>query len=476
MTAPVLRDYQVKGIENLLEAYRGGARAPLLVLPTGGGKTVIFSTVAVSAAHKGKRTLILCHGRELICQATDKLRAAGVEPGIIAPGFPATDALVQVGSVQTLAARIARGATLPPVDLVVLDEAHHVGARTWLSVLDAMPGARILGVTATPIRADGKGLGVEHGGIFDRLVAGPSVAGLIAGGHLVGTKVYAPRRAIDLTGIRTRAGDFDQAALDRIMRESSITGDSVSHYGRHAPGLPAIVFAVSIAHAEEVAAAFRAAGWRAQAVSGATPAAERDAAIQGLATGSVQVLCSVDVFSEGTDVPACSAVILLRPTKSVGLFLQQCGRGLRPAPGKDRCIVLDHAGNVARHGLPEAPREWSLAGAPKKQKAEADEPKDRTCDACGYRHPPAPVCPRCGQRHAGEAREVERVDGELAELTEAERERLMHLRTRPLHELVAAATSRKEMHEIGRARGFKPGWAWHQWNRKQAERVAEAAA
>jgi ribosomal protein L32 len=126
--------------------------------------------------------------------------------------------------------------------------------------------------------------------------------------------------------------------------------------------------------------------------------------------------------------------------------------------------------------LPEAPREWSLAGARKKQKAEADDPKDRTCDSCGRRHTPAPVCPHCGHRHAGEAREVERVDGDLSELTEDERERLMRLRTRPLHDLVAAARSRTELHQIARARSFKPGWVFHTWNRLQAERAAEAAA
>jgi len=198
MTGPKLRPYQHRAIEDLRSAYRSGARAPLLLLPTGGGKTVVFSSIATSTVAKGKRTLVLYHRRELIRQAAEKLRAAGAEPGIIAPGFPTSDVPVRVGSVQTLAARLGRGVAPPPVDLLILDEAHHAGARTWRSVLDAFPSPKVLGVTATPIRADGKGLGVEHGGVFDRLVLGPSVQDLVNQGFLTPTKVYAPRKEIDL--------------------------------------------------------------------------------------------------------------------------------------------------------------------------------------------------------------------------------------------------------------------------------------
>lgn len=473
MSAPILRGYQVDLIKRLRDAYRNGARAPLLQLATGGGKTIVFAAAATGAAAKGKRAIIICHRRELVRQAADKLRAAGVEPGIIAPGFAASDAPIQVASVQTIAARLARGMTLPPVDLLILDEAHHVGARTWRTVIDAFPGARLLGVTATPLRADGKGLGKDHGGAFDRIVQGPTVAELIAAGYLVGTKVYAPKTGPDLSGIRTRAGDYDKGELDAAMRAGTITGDAVTEYGRHAPGQPAIVFCVSVQHAEEVAAAFMGGGWRAVAVSGATPTAERDAAIQGLATGVTQVLCSVDVVSEGTDVPACACIIALRPTKSLSLHLQQVGRGLRPAPGKAHCVLLDHAGNTARHGLVEAPREWSLAGAPRREAKPAPENPQRQCQACGHRFPPASICPRCGHRHEGQQREIERVDGELAELTEVERERLTRLRTRPIHELVAAATSRTELHQIAKARGYRSGWVHFKWLEKQAQSAPE---
>jgi superfamily II DNA or RNA helicase len=450
--APALRPYQRRAIEDVREAFRTGAKAPLLVVPTGGGKTVVFSHIATSAVAKGKPVLILCHRRELIHQAVAKLEAAGVTPGIIAPGYPATDALVQVGSIQTLAARLQRGIAPPPADLIILDECHHATASTWRAVLSALPKARILGVTATPCRADGKGLGIEGGGIFDALVMGPSVQELIDGGFLNPTRVFAPKVGPDLTGIGTRAGDFEHGALDQVMRASTITGDAVREYARHAPSQPAICFCCSVAHAEEVAAAFREAGWRAQAVAGTSSTADREKAIHGLATGSVQVLCAAELISEGLDVPAVGAVILLRPTKSLALYLQQVGRGLRPAPGKSHLVVLDHAGNVERHGLIEMPRSWSLASAPKRPMKPGEGPV------------------RSGP---GGAREkAERVAGELEEMTEAQKARLSHLRTAPLSKLRDGVASLREMHEIGRARGRKPGWAWHQWRELCARRQA----
>lgn len=451
-TAPALRPYQHQAIQDVREAFRTGAKAPLVVLPTGGGKTVVFGDIAASAAAKGKPVLILCHRRELIRQAANKLVAAGVTPGIIAPGHPATDALVQVGSIQTLAARLQRGIAPPPAGLVILDEAHHATAGTWRAVLDAMPGAKVLGVTATPCRADGKGLGVEAGGIFDTLVEGPTVQELIDLGFLTPTRVFAPKTGPDLTGIRTRAGEFEHGALDQVMRASTITGDAVREYARHAPGQPAIAFCCSVAHAEEVAAAFREASWRAQAVSGTSPQAERDAAISGLATGAVQLLCAADLISEGLDVPAVGAVILLRPTKSLALYLQQVGRGLRPAPGKAHLVVLDHAGNVERHGLIEMPRAWSLASAPKRPMKPGEEP----------------VRPGPG----GMRGEAERIDGELSEMTEETRARLMRLKTSPMPKLLEGVSSRRELHEIARARGFKPGWVHYKWQEIEAQRAA----
>ena len=465
-----LRPYQQQAIEGVRDAFRAGHRAPLLVAPTGAGKTVMFGFVAGQTASRGKRVLIVAHRRELIRQASRKLTETGVDHGIIAPGHTPSRELVQVGSVQTLGRRLDRVAA---PDLIVIDEAHHAVAGQWADVVAAFPAARILGVTATPERLDGRGLGVEAGGCFDALVMGPAVLDLIEGGFLSPTRVFAPAEAPDLSGIRTVAGDYATGALSAAMERPKVVGDAVAHYAKHADGQPAILFSPSVAHAETMAAAFRAAGYRAAAASGSTPAAERDAAIAGLATGAVQVLCSCDLISEGLDVPAVGCVILMRPTKSLGLYLQQVGRGLRPAPGKSHLIVLDHAGNSLTHGMIEQPREWSLAG--RKRKAGAAEAKQ--CPSCYAVHAPARECPACGHSYA-EAREAsgagregpEQVEGELAEVVLPPE--LARWKDRPLREVLREARD-EDLADIAKARGYKRGWIFHQ---RQARAAARGAA
>ena len=461
-----LRPYQETAIEGVREAFRAGRRAPVLVAPTGAGKTVMFGFVAQQTAARGKRVLILAHRKELIRQASRKLDDARVQHGIIAPGHTPTRDLVQVASVQTLGRRLSDPRYTAP-DLIVVDEAHHAVAGQWRDIVTAYPRARVLGVTATPERLDGKGLGIEVGGIFDHIVLGPTVADLVAGGYLTPTRIYAPAEAPDLSGIRTRGGDYEAGALADAMGKATLVGDAVRHYARHTPGQPAILFSPSVAHAEAMAEAFRAAGWRAQAASGATPPAQRDAAIAGLATGAVQVLCSCDLISEGLDVPAVGAVILMRPTKSLGLYLQQVGRGLRPAPGKTHLTVLDHAGNTLRHGPPEMPRAWTLSGRTKKEREAV--PPTRQCPECFAVHSPAPQCPECGFVYPVQSREIEHVEGELSDVTDALTARFgRHI---PLHEVLRGARD-EDLTAIAKARGYRPGWVYHM---RQARRAGVAA-
>lgn len=450
-----LRPYQESAIDGVREAFRTGHRAPLLVAPTGAGKTVMFGFVAQQTAARGRRVLILAHRKELIRQASRKLDDTGVAHGIIAPGHTPTRDLVQVASVQTLGRRLNDARYSTP-DLIVVDEAHHAVAGQWRDIVTAYPSARILGVTATPERMDGKGLGLDVGGIFDHLVIGPTVADLVAGGFLTPTRIFAPAEAPDLSGIRTRGGDFEAGALADAMGKATLVGDAVKHYAKHTPGQAAILFSPSVAHAEAMAEAFRAAGWRAQAASGSTPPAQRDAAIQGLATGAVQVLCSCDLISEGLDVPAVGAVILMRPTKSLGLYLQQVGRGLRPAPGKTHLTVLDHAGNTHRHGPPEMPRAWSLDGRPKKEREAV--PPTRQCSECFAVHSPAPECPECGHVYEVKAREIEHVEGELSDVTDAMAARWG--KHRPLSQVLREAKD-EDLKAIAKARGYHPRWVKH---------------
>jgi superfamily II DNA or RNA helicase len=451
-----LRDYQQQAIDNLRAAYRNGARAPLLVGPTGMGKTVIIAAILQGIAARGRSAMVLVHRRELIAQTADKLRLAGVQHGIIAAGLPTTDHPIQVASVQTLTRRLGQLVTAP--DLIVIDEAHHATANGWQRALNHWPEALRLGVTATPMRLDGRGLSAA----FDRLVLGPSVANLMNAGFLCPARIYAPPVMADLTGLKRRAGDYatDQAAA--AMDRPSVTGDAIAHYQRLAAGQQGIAFCCSIAHAEHVAASFNAAGIPAATLLGSTNPLRRDATVARFASGDLQVLVTVDVVSEGFDIPAAGCAILLRPTQSLGLYLQQVGRVLRPAPGKAAAIVLDHVGNVHRHGFPDDPRDWSLDDRLRRTAgAGSAAPSVRTCHACFAAFKPAPLCPCCGAACAPPPRTIRQQDGELKELQrEAVRQRTEERRqARTLQELI----------HVGQARGMKNpvGWAKHVYFARQ---------
>jgi DNA repair protein RadD len=451
-----LRAYQFKAIDDLRSAYRAGAKAPLLCLPTGGGKTVIFTAIAQSAVARGRQVLILVHRRELLHQASRKLAEIGLDHGLIASGIPATDHPVRVASVQTLVRRLSTIDWQP--SLVIIDEAHHASAGSWARILQQWPDAYRLGVTATPCRLDGRGLSTA----FDSLVLGPTVADLTAAGYLSAARIYAPPVVADLSGLRRRAGDYaiDQAAT--AMDRPTVTGDAIGHYSRLAAGQRAIAFCCSIAHAESVARSFNAAGISAATLLGNTP--DRDAVVAGFDAGSVQILVTVDVVSEGFDIPAASCAILLRPTQSLGLFLQQVGRVLRPAPGKSEALILDHVGNVHRHGFPDDAREWSLADGVRRGKRGSAAPTVRTCPSCYAAFKPAPICPVCGhQQPTAKPRVMRQVDGELQELRrESVRQRIAE-RANNRREQQAARTL-PDLLALAHRRGYSPGWAYRLWH------------
>ena len=450
-----LRPYQHQAVHDLRLAFRAGARAPLLVMATGAGKTIVLADILRGVASRGRSAIVLVHRRELIAQTAHKLDLAGVQHGIIAAGVTAANAPIQVASVQTLARRLHRITAQP--DLIVIDEAHHAVAGTWGKALSHWPDALRLGVTATPVRQDGRGLGA----VFDKLVLGPSTAELISHGFLCPTRLYAPPAVADLSGLRTRAGDYatDQAA--DAMDRPTVTGDAIAHYRRLAAGQRAIAFCCNVNHAEHVCSAFNQAGIPAATLLGSTDPVRRDAAVAQFASGELQVLVTVDVVSEGFDIPAAGCAILLRPTQSLGLYLQQVGRVLRPAPGKTHAVVLDHVGNVHRHGWPDDPREWSLDDRLKRAGSGGPAaPSVRTCPQCFAAFAPRLLCPLCGTYCAPPARKpMRQVDGELKELKRVNAQLRMaeRKRARTLPELLA----------IARARGYSPAWAYKVHNARQ---------
>lgn len=450
-----LRPYQLEAVGSIRSALAAGHRSVLFVLPTGGGKTVIFSHIAQQAAAKGNRICILVHRVELLEQASTSLAALGVRHGLIAAGRSMDlSAPVQVASVATLARRLDK---LSPAlfQLLVVDEAHHSNAGTWGKVLAHFHRARVLGVTATPCRCDGRGLGEW----YSELILGPTAQELTDGGHLAPARVLAPP-GVSLQGLRKRMGDFDLKQAADLLGTGQAMGSPLSHYRQHLEGQTAIAFCCSVAHAEAVARLFSYHGISAASIDGTMDAATRRQLLQQLGSGELKVLTSCALIGEGVDVPSVAGCILLRPTQSLALHLQMIGRCLRPQTGKV-AVVLDHVGNCHRHGLPTDEREWSLEGVSKRQREQA--PSVRVCPACfcAMKSGTA-VCPECGHQFVPERRKLEHVEGELQEVIARQHRRSEQSSAQSLADLIA----------IGHRRGMaKPqAWARHVMAAREAKR------
>ncbi len=460
-----LRPYQDAAIQGLRDAFAAGYHSPLLVLPTGGGKTVTFSFMASRLAANGKRLAILVHRDELVDQVSETLARFDVPHGYIAAGrLYDKRHRVHVASVQTLARRMDRVAV---PDYVICDEAHHcIGASTWGKVVAEWravnPALRLIGVTATPERLSGEGLGE----VFDEMVLGPSTRELIDLGALAEYRLFAPSQQLDLSGVKSRMGDFIRGEVAAKVDKPAIIGSAVGEYRAKLNGAPAVAFCVSVEHAEHVAEQFRAQGFRAAKLDGNMERSVRRELVRDFGRGVVQVLTSVDVVSEGFDVPGIVGAILLRPTQSLGLYLQQVGRALRTAPGKDCAVLLDHVGNSQRHGLPDEPREWSLLGRERKRGGkDPDDVAIRQCPACFAISPAAAAkCRECGAAFPLKPRTIEEVAGTLSEVE------VMRAKREAKKEQAAAQTL-EDLIRLGASRGFKnpAGWARRIYQARQAK-------
>lgn len=431
----------------------------LLVSATGSGKTQIFSYIARSVQEKNKRVLILAHRRELIRQISAALSSWGVNHGVMDAGakHPPRQSVI-VGSVFTVVRRVQK---MVPPDLIICDESHHMTPRTtWGKVAAAFPNARVLGVTATPCRLGGEPMADS----FDVMVKGPPISELIAEGYLTPTEVYAPSKP-DLSGIHKRMGDYVQSELAALMEKPRLVGSAVTHYKKICPDARALAFCVSVLHAKMLADEFNAAGVSAAAVDGAMYEPLRDSILQDFRDGKIKVVTSCDLLTEGLDIPVADCAILLRPTQSLGLYLQMVGRAIRIAPGKIKTIVLDHASCTVSHGFVEEHREWSLDGTASRKKSTDKPPAVRTCAKCFCAHRPSPTCPRCGYEYPIQSREVEQVDGELALITDPKRINRDELLAEP-----ARAKEYSFMLRKAREKGYKDAWAWHVVAAKEAKR------
>lgn len=428
-----LRPYQVTGCDKIRFEFRVHNEV-LYVLVTGGGKTFLFSYIAMQAASKGRHVIIIVHRKELLLQASRSLRDLGIEHGLISPFFtPDRTKRIQVASVDTLLIRLKKNKY--PCDLLIVDEAHHcVADNKWGQVYELLGRPKMLGVTATPVRSDGKGLGDHAGGLFKSMVVGPSAQELIDMGMLVKPIVHASLDQPDFTGLKTdKTGELNLSSMAARIDKPVITGSAVETYKRVCPGARAVVFCCSIMHCKHVVDEFNAAGFRFALLVGAPEMsdAERTSVNKRIRSGELDGIVSVSLVSEGYDVPGLECCIMLRRTESEGLFLQMVGRIMRPAADKRGCWLNDHVGNTGmmigsefktKHGFPHWEREWTLDGRLKRGrgKKDADEATIALaqCPKCFLVHDPEPACPHCGHIYQIKGRSIEQVDGELGRVTD----------------------------------------------------------
>lgn len=429
-----LRSYQKSSIMSLREAFKTNKRV-LFVLATGGGKTAVFTAIAQASP---KRVLILAHRKELIDQITERLGNYDTER-------------ITVGMVQTIA---KRGCETEP-EFIIIDEAHHAVAGSWQKILEAYPDAYALGVTATPCRLDGHGLAPS----FQAMIEGPSIRELISMGYLCNAVTYGSER--DYSMIKTSGSDYSVSSMQEHLMKSKITGEAVNEWRKYANEKQTIVFCVSIKHAEFTAAMFSIVGHKAEVLTSRNTKEEREAIIMRFKNKQTRLLVSVDIISEGFDVPSCEAVILMRPTKSLSLYLQQVGRALRTHEGKDKAIILDHAGNCFRHGLATQHRVWELTSD--KVSAASVKWEMRQCKRCyAVFSSASDICPECGTKPEPKPKEMKMVAGVLVPVEEVEE------RKKEAKRELAGQKTYADWLAIEKARGYKSGWAWHRFNARKS--------
>lgn len=447
-----LRPYQTESLNRLRRNIANGVRAQILQLATGGGKTQIASAVMAGAASKGKRAFFIVDSLELVDQAANRFIDDGMSVGVIQGQHELTDYSkpIQVATIQTLRNRWEYITESLKPDVMVIDEAHVLYAAHEEIINECkFKGIPVIGLSATPFR---KGLG-KH---FSELVIGATTAELTKQGFLVPAVCYAPFIP-NLQGVKTKAnGDWQEDALAEYMGDAAIVGDVVDHWFKLGKGRQTLVFAANVAHSRLLRERFVESGVNAEHVDGYdTDKEARTAKIDAFRRGELQVLCNVGVLTKGFDAPETGCVVMARPTKSLMMHIQMLGRGLRTAPGKHDCIIIDHAGNCLRNGLPTdaLPEELddghNSRNLDRKQR-EKPEPVAKACIRCGYlstKH----ACPACGFKPE-KRQDVEVRNGELYEITESTRKEM------PADEL---ARLYAEMLGYCVQQRIKPGWAFY---------------
>lgn len=434
---PQLRKYQEELVQSVSDAWKSGFKAPCIVLGCGGGKSCIVAEIARRTTWRGKRVLFLVHRKELVDQIVQTFYLWGVDMRYC-----------DVMMVQTATRRIKK---LKKPSLIITDENHHSPAKSYTNIYEAFPTVYRVGVTATPTRLNGDGLCDTN----DKLIIGPETKWLIENHYLAPYDYYAPKVA-DLTGLHIKMGEYVTTDIEKAMIKKAVFGDVIKYYKQLADGKKAVCYCASVRHSVAQAEAFRAAGIPAAHIDGETPKTERDTIINAFRSGDIRILCNVDLISEGFDVPDCECSILLRPTQSLTLYIQQSMRCMRYKDGK-QAVIIDHVGNYARFGMPDDHREWTLEKRDKKQKKKQENTvRVCTCPDCFYTFLPPEsgrtVCPRCGYMFAKKDRELD--VQENTELTKIEGFRLHY---DDWHDCQTYA----DLIDYAKRHNYKPGWAYY---------------
>ena len=414
-----LYPFQAEQLDQCREAFRT-CQSVIMQLPTGGGKTVIAGHLATLLNKRNKNVLVLVHRQELIDQFAHTLHDVGLghDLSFIAAGKPSQGwCRFQIGSIMTC---IRREIRFQP-DFIIIDEAHHCRAASWSKLLNRWKGVKTLGLTATPARLDGKGLGLH----FDKIVVGKSMRWLIDNKYLAPFDYKVPASHLDMSGVRSQMGDYNKKeAYERV--DEKVIADAASAYVKYANGKSALFFGIVRDHSKRVAAALNNMGISAEHVDGDTPKLVRRYAIERFKRKDLKVLCNVDIATEGVDIPGCEVVMLGRPTQSMTIYLQQIGRVLRYQPGKI-AMILDLAGNIFNEGfgMPDLPREWSLDDDIHKIWADQNKSKQFAeyivCTSCSSVHKAVQTtCPQCGYtRERKPAKSPTEVDMELVTIDDS---------------------------------------------------------
>lgn len=434
--------HQQKLVDQARDEIAKGSRGVMIVSPAGSGKSVVIAEIARLTTRNKKHVLFIVHRQELAQQ--------------IEESFVKQDVDMDYVTIYTVIRARNRLGNFPEPSVIITDETHHSRANTYREIYDHFPESFRLGFTATPWRMNGKGFT----DIYDTMIEGESVQWLIDNNYLAPFKYYS----IDLVSHEklksSSTGDYTSGSITSSLSKS-VFGDIVEHYKKLANGRKAILYAHNVEYSEKITEEFNKNNISAAHADAKTPKKERDTIMQSFRDGKIQVLCNVDLISEGFNVPDCSCVILVRPTKSLVLHIQQSMRSMRYQPNKT-AVIIDHVGNYMTHGLPSSEREWTIESKNKNKNDLKNVMPTKECTDCYMVVSSATrVCPGCGHEFTVESRGLVDEDAELKEIDQQAFEadyRLITINRKPVELLQTV----EEIYIVMKLRNYKPGWVYFQ--------------